>query len=103
MPLLETSSTSVPTRHSNSASLPSFPEFPSQSYLGVLADFAELYSQFYESPKEYLYFAALLHMSIVLCGRVRGDFGSLSTQPRLYGLKIGPIGTSKKTTADALA
>jgi hypothetical protein len=103
MSLLETSSTTVPARHSNSGSVHSFPEFPSQAYLGVLADFAELYSQFYESPKEFFYFAALLQMSIVLCGRVRANFGSLSTQPRLYGLKVGPIGTSKKTTADAFA
>jgi len=87
-----------------SGALPhSFPEFPPEAYLGVLADFAELYSHYYESPKEFLFFAAILQVGIALCGRARADFGSLPTQPRLYGLKIGPVGTSKKSTADLLA
>jgi hypothetical protein len=80
-----------------------FPEFPEDAYLGVLADFAELVSQFYETPKEFLYFAAILQLGLVLCGRVRADFGSLATQPRLYGLKIAPVGTGKKSTADVLS
>lgn len=80
-----------------------FPEFPEDSYVGVLADFAELESQYYESPKEFIYFSSLLLAGTALSGRVRADFGSLATQPRLYGLKIAPVGTGKKSTADMLA
>jgi hypothetical protein len=80
-----------------------FPEFPEEAYVGVLADYAELMSQYYESPKEFIYFSTILQVGIALCGRVRADFGSLATQPRLYGLKIAPAGTGKKSTADSLA
>src|SRR5580704_6553198 len=61
-----------------------FPEFPEESYIGVLAEYAELVSQYYESPKEFIYFSALLQVGIALSGRVRAEFGSLATQPRLY-------------------
>ena len=80
-----------------------FPEFPEEAYVGVLADYADLMSQYYESPKEFIYFSALLLMGTALSGRVRADFGSLATQPRLYGVKIAPVGTGKKSTADSLA
>jgi hypothetical protein len=80
-----------------------FPEVPKEAYVGVLADYAELMSRHYESPKEFIYISALLLVGTALSGRVRSDFGSLATQPRLYGVKIGPIGTSKKSTADTLA
>jgi hypothetical protein len=80
-----------------------FPEFPEEAYVGVLAEYAELMSQYYESPKEFIYFSELLQVGIALSGRVRANFGSLATQPRLYGVKIGPVGTSKKSTADSLA
>ena len=100
-------STPAATEESSPAELlPSthqFPEFPKEAYIGVLADHAELMSQYYESPKEFIYFSELLQVGIALSGRVRADFGSLATQPRLYGLKIAPAGTGKKSTADSLA
>jgi hypothetical protein len=80
-----------------------FPEFPEEAYIGVLADYAELMSRHYETPKEFVYFSTLLIVGAALSGRVRADFGSLGTQPRLFGVKIGPVGTSKKSTADMLA
>src|SRR5262249_29162062 len=48
-------------------------------------------------------FSAILHLGVALCGRVKADFGSLGSEPRLYGLKVAPYGTGKKTTADRLA
>jgi hypothetical protein len=102
---MQASDTTDSTAPTNQSTLerPPFPEFPIEAYFGVLAEFAELYSQTYESPKEFLYFAGILQVGTALSGRVRADFGSLPTQPRLYGLKIAPIGTGKKSTADSLA
>src|SRR5712692_7075567 len=54
-----------------------FPEFPKEAYIGVLADFAELYSRHYESPKEFFYFDAIVVTATALSGRVRADFGDL--------------------------
>src|SRR5690242_13473828 len=100
LPIVESAS-SIATTEANNTKLellPSahqFPQFPEEAYLGVLADYAELMSQYYESPKEFIYFSALLLVGTAISGRVRADFGSLATQPRLYGVKIGPVGTSK--------
>ena len=80
-----------------------FPEFPADAYIGVGADFAELFARNYETPKEFFYFDFLILMANSLSGIVRADFGDLRTHTRLYGLKIGPSGTSKKSTSFDLA
>lgn len=79
------------------------PEFPQEAYVGVLADFADLYSKHYESPKEFFFFDALTIVAIVLSGRARADFGDLEPHTRLYGFKIGPSGTSKKSSSFKMA
>lgn len=80
-----------------------FPEFPRAAYLGIGAEFADLYAHHYESPKEFFYFDFLMLMGTSLSGSVRADFGDLKTHPRLFGLKIGPSGTSKKSTSYDIA
>lgn len=81
----------------------SFPDFPKEAYTGVLADFADLYGNHYESPKEFFFFDAVVVAAIVLSGRVRADFGDLEPHTRLYGFKIGPSGTSKKSSSFKMA
>jgi len=80
-----------------------FPEFPEEAYLGVGADFADLFARNYETPKEFFYFDLLMLTANSLSGVVRADFGDLKTHTRLYGLKIGPSGTSKKSTSFDMA
>ena len=59
-----------------------FPEFPQAAYLGIGAEFADLYAQRYESPKEFFYFDFLMIMGTSLSGSVRADFGDLKTHTR---------------------
>src|ERR1700737_2004200 len=80
-----------------------FPEFPQAAYLVIGGEVAEVYAQHYESPKEFFYFDFLMIMGTSLSGSVRADFGDLKTHPRLFGLKIGPSGTSKKSTSYDIA
>jgi len=102
-PLVSDQQDSVGPCSSIAASEHSFPEFPNAAYLGIGAEFAELYAQHYESPKEFFYFDFLMLMGTSLSGSVRADFGDLKTHPRLFGLKIGPSGTSKKSTSFDIA
>ena len=81
----------------------SFPEFPKEAYIGVLADFAELYSQHYESPKEFFYIDAITVAGTAISGLVSADFPELDPYTRLHVLKIGPSGTSKKSTSFRIA
>jgi len=80
-----------------------FPQLPPEVYIGVLGEFADLYSRHYESPKEFFWFDALIVAATVLSGRVRADFGDLEPHTRLYGFKIGPSGTSKKSSSFKIA
>ena len=80
-----------------------FLEFPKEAHIGILGDFADLYSKHYESPKEFFFFDAVVVAAIILSGRVRADFGDLEPHTRLYGFKIGPSGTSKKSSSFKMA
>src|SRR5437016_1437134 len=73
--------------------------FPSEVYVGIAGEFAEAYSKEYESPKEFFYIDLLVFLSVMVSGRIRVEFGSLQTQPRLYGLKIGKSGWARKSTS----
>src|SRR2546429_1950878 len=81
----------------------SFPEFPKEAYIGVLAEFAELYSRHYESPKEFFYIDAITVAGTAISGLVSADFPELDPYTRLHVLKIGPSGTSKKSTSFRIA
>lgn len=77
--------------------------FPESGYIGVAAEFADVYSRYYESPKPF-YFADLLTLiGAALSGRVRVDFGELVTQPRLYTLKVGRSAWGRKSASTRAA
>jgi len=76
--------------------------FPQDGYLGVAADFADLFAQHYEPPKEFLYVDALAVIGAALSGRVRVDV-ALPCQPRLYVNKIARSAWDRKSTSTRLA
>src|SRR5438445_11943355 len=110
----EATSTSL-TRSSDPIALPEVQEsqsaervsspltLPESGYVGVAAKWADHYSRHYESPKEFFYFDLLALIGTALSGRVRADFGSLVTQPRLYVLKIAKSGWRRKSTSTSFA
>jgi hypothetical protein len=77
-------------------------KFPENGYIGVAAEFAELYSRSYESPKEFLYMDCLTLIGASASGRVRADF-DLPVQPRLYALKVAKSAWRRKSTSTRLA
>jgi hypothetical protein len=77
--------------------------FPESGYVGIAAEFAEVYSQRYETPKEFLYMDLLALIGVALSGRFRVGFGRIVTQPRLYLLKIAPTAWSRKSTSTSFA
>lgn len=76
--------------------------FPQAGYMGVLADFADLYGQHYEPPKEFFYVDALALVGAALSGRLRVDIG-LPCQPRLYVNKIARSAWDRKSTSTRIA
>lgn len=74
------------------------PSFPQHGYLGVAADFADLYAQHYEPPKEFFYIDALALIGAAISSRVRVDI-ALPCQPRLYVCKIAPSAWCRKSTS----
>jgi hypothetical protein len=76
--------------------------FPQDGYLGVAADFADLYSQHLEPPKEFFYLDMLALTGAALSGRVRVDI-ALPYQPRLYVNKIARSAWDRKSTSTRLA
>lgn len=72
--------------------------FPPDGYVGVAAEFADLYAQHYEPPKEFFYLDMLALIGAALSGRVRVDIG-LPCQPRLYLCKIAPSAWCRKSTS----
>jgi len=74
------------------------PVFPRTGYLGVANDFADLYAQHYEPPKEFFYMDALALIGAAISGRVRVDIG-LPCQPRLYICKIARSAWDRKSTS----
>lgn len=76
--------------------------FPQDGYLGVAADFAEMYAQHYEPPKEFFYIDLLALIGAAISGRVRADLG-LPCQPRLYVCKIAASAWCRKSTSTRCA
>jgi hypothetical protein len=72
--------------------------FPRTGYVGVAAEFAEIYSEHYESAKEFFFIDALAIIGAAVSGRVKADF-AVNCQPRLYVLKIGESAWSRKSTS----
>lgn len=76
--------------------------FPESGYVGVAAKFADVYSEQYESPKEFFYIDCLALIGASISGRVRADF-DLPCQPRLYVLKVAKSAWLRKSTSTQFA
>jgi len=72
--------------------------FPETCLVGLAADFAKLFSQYYEAPVEFWYFACLTVLGHLLADRVTLA-SDLEPQPRLYTVLLGRSGLEKKSTA----
>ena len=72
--------------------------FPEHTMSGLALDYANLLSQFYESPKPFWYFSFLTCLGNLVSDMVVLD-GGLKTQPRLYTLMLGSSGISHKSWA----
>ncbi len=101
-------STVSPTNKSEQLVRPAKPKetaaiaFPQSGYIGVAAKFADVYSQQYESPKEFLYFDCLALIGAIISGRVRADF-DLPCQPRFYAVKVAKSAWRRKSTSTRMA
>ena len=72
--------------------------FPEHSMSGIALDYANLMSQYFESPKPFWYFSFLTCLGHLTSETVILD-GSLKTQPRLYMIMLGSSGVSHKSWA----
>lgn len=73
-------------------------DFPEHAMSGIALRYANVMSQYFESPKEFWYFAFLTCLGHLLADKVVLD-GSLETQPRLYCVMLGSSGMSHKSWA----
>jgi hypothetical protein len=87
----------------NSPSNLGFPPFPDGAYVGVLGEVSKILAEYTEAPREFIYARLLVEVGLILSDRLVTDFGLITTAPRINLMKIGPFGTSKKSTADRLA
>jgi ribosomal protein L20 len=81
----------------SSTSISNLPPFPETAYRGVGGEFAELYSQHYEPPKEFFFMDFLAIVGTVTSGRFKVDFGGLNSQPRLFVLKVAKSAWRRKS------
>lgn len=72
--------------------------FPESAYLGLAAEFADVYSTACESPKSYFYLSFLTCLGALVGDRVVLQ-GATKAPPRLYTVLLGPSGISRKSTA----
>ncbi len=72
------------------------PPFPREAYVGVAADFAQLYSEHLESPPQFFYMDFLTVLGAIVCDRVRLA-SELREPPRLYEIKVGRSWLARKS------
>ncbi len=72
--------------------------FPESAYLGLGAEFADIYATACESPESYFYLAFLTCLGALVSDRVVLQ-GATKSPPRLYTVLLGPSGISRKSTA----
>ncbi len=74
--------------------------FPKQVISGVAGDFADLYSQYLESPPEFFYFSFLTCLGSFFSDRLTSET-EIAPQPRFYAILIGESADDRKSTAAA--
>jgi hypothetical protein len=73
-------------------------EFPSSAYVGIAGEFAQLYSQYVESPPQFLFMSFLTYLGAVLADKVT-IASELRPSPRLYTVLLGESATARKSAA----
>jgi len=73
-------------------------KFPGWVLSGVAGKFAELYSSYLESPKEFFYFSFLTCLGSALGDRLTLE-SEIAPQPRLYTILLGESADDRKSTA----
>ena len=72
--------------------------FPEAGMLGLGRDFADLYSQYIESPRSFLYMSFLTYFGSCISRMVTLD-SELWVQPRLFTVNLGQSADTRKSTA----
>jgi hypothetical protein len=72
--------------------------FPEEGFVGVAADYANLYAEFTEASRPALYFTFLTYLGAMLAPRVFLE-SELRPWPALFTVVIGPSGTPRKSVA----
>ena len=73
-------------------------EFPSNAYVGIAGEFARRYSQYVESPPQFLYMTFLTYLGAVLADKVT-IASELRPSPRLYTVLLGESAIARKSAA----
>lgn len=73
-------------------------KFPESVMTGVAGDFANLYSSYLESPKEFFFMAFLTCEGTLLANQLTLD-SEITPQPRLYTVLLGESADDRKSTA----
>jgi hypothetical protein len=73
-------------------------EFPRSAYVGIAGEFARLYSQYVESPPQFLYMTFLTYLGAVLADKAT-IASELRPSPRLYTVLLGESATARKSAA----
>jgi hypothetical protein len=76
--------------------------FPKEAMGGLAKEFADLYSQYIEPPKEFLYFSFLTCLGSILSEKLIFE-SEIKPQPRLYTLLLGESADERKSTAIKMA
>jgi hypothetical protein len=71
--------------------------FPDEVYTGAAGYFADVYSDYLEAPKQFLFMGYLTALGAVLSRSVRLN-SLLDTQPRLFTLLVGESAADRKST-----
>lgn len=73
--------------------------FPFWAMSGIAEQFASLYDQYFESAKQYFYFAFLTMLSHSISSKVIITNSEIDIQARLYTLLLGESADARKSTA----
>jgi hypothetical protein len=73
-------------------------EFPNSAYVGIAGEFAQLYSQYVESPPQFLYMTFLTYLGAVVADKVT-IASELRPSPRLYTVLLGESANARKSAA----
>jgi hypothetical protein len=71
---------------------------PDEGYVGIAADFADLYATHTEAPRAFLYMDFLTYLGALISPRVTLE-SELHPQPRLYVANLGASGDTRKSTS----